>query len=271
MVGRQLVLALGEQAYNVISFSIENGDITRDPLPMDGIDHVFHLAAKVFVPESWSAPLPFYNVNVLGTVNVLEHCRSRKVPVTLVSSYVYGTPQRLPVSEDHPAQAFNPYCHTKLMAEDVCLFYQRVYGVPVTIVRPFNLYGPGQDSRFLIPMLVRQAVDPSRKAFRVQDPDPKRDHLHVQDLASLLIRTIDGPRSIYNAGTGKSASIADIVAILNRLTGSTRTIIAEGQPRANEVMDVYADITRARTELGWQPQVTLDEGLRRLLADASSV
>jgi nucleoside-diphosphate-sugar epimerase len=271
MVGRQLLLTLHEQEYRVIPYSIENGDITCDPLPIDGVDHVFHLAAKVFVPESWSAPLPFYNVNLLGTVNVLEHCRKRKVPVTLVSSYVYGTPQRLPVSEDHPVQAFNPYCHTKLLAEDVCLFYQRVHGVPVTIVRPFNLYGPGQDSRFLIPMLVRQAVDPNQTVFRVQDPHPRRDHLHVQDLAALLVRTIDGPRAIYNAGSGQSVSIADIVAVLNRLTGSAMEIVAEGQPRANEVMDVYADITRARNELGWQPQMSLDEGLGRLLADAAAL
>ena len=264
-VGRNLVPALRALGKQVIPFGIEDGDIARDPLPFDGVSHVFHLAARVFVPESWSDPLPFYAVNVLGTVNVLDHCRKSKTPLTLVSSYVYGPPQQLPVSEDHPASAFNPYGHTKLQAEEVCLFFQKVYGIPVTIIRPFNLYGAGQDKRFLIPMLVQQALDPGQDAFRVQDPHPRRDHLHVDDLVSLLIATMDGPRSIYNAGSGESVSIADIVAVLNRLTGAPKAIVAEGQSRPNEVMDVYADISKARNDFGWQPRVTLEEGLKGLL------
>jgi len=264
-VGRNFVPALRENGLRVLTFSTADGDIASSPLPFDGVGHVFHLAAKVFVPESWATPLPFYSVNVLGTLNVLEHCRKSKTPLTLVSSYVYGPPDSLPVREDHPLRAFNPYGHTKVMAEDVCQFFQKVYGIPVTIIRPFNLYGPGQDQRFLIPMLVGQALDPAQDAFRVQDPHPKRDHLHIADLVSLLAATIDGPRSVCNAGSGESVSIADIVSVLNRLTGKNKPLIAEGQTRPNEVMDVYADVSKALKDFGWSPRVTLEQGLGQLL------
>ena len=105
-------------------------------------------SARTFVPDSWSAPLSFYEVNLLGTVNVLEFCRARGASLTLVSSYVYGPPARLPIAEDEPLCAFNPYSHTKILAEETSLYYQRQFGVPVTIVRPFNVYGPGQDADF---------------------------------------------------------------------------------------------------------------------------
>ena len=111
---------------------------------MQGIRHVFHLAAKTFVPHSWQDPRPFYEVNVLGTLNVLEHCCRHGARLTLVSSYVYGVPQHLPIREDHPLSAFNPYSQTKILAETVARFYEQHHGLPLVIVRPFNLYGPGQ-------------------------------------------------------------------------------------------------------------------------------
>src|SRR5580704_4536876 len=150
-IGSRLVSALRALGYVVLSHSRRQGDIKDCHLSFEGVGHVFHLAARTFVPDSWAAPLSFYEANLLGTVNVLEFCRAQAASVTLMSSYVYGPPARLPISEDDPLRAFNPYSHTKILAEQTGLYYQRQFGVPVTIVRPFNIYGPRQDRRFLIP------------------------------------------------------------------------------------------------------------------------
>src|SRR4051794_303823 len=131
-VGSHLAPRLESLGYTVRRFSTRDGDIAHSTLPFEGISHVFHLAAKVFVPDSWSDPRPFYEVNVLGTANVLEFCRRQKASVTLMSSYVYGKPQRLPIAEDHPVDAFNPYCQTKILSEEIGRFYERNLGVPVT-------------------------------------------------------------------------------------------------------------------------------------------
>jgi nucleoside-diphosphate-sugar epimerase len=264
-VGRHLVAAVEERGLETVRFSLCDGDIAREKLTFAGVRHVFHLAARMFVPDSWADPLPFYETNVLGTANVLEFCRRAKASLTLVSSYVYGTVRRLPVDEDHPTEAYNPYCHTKLLAEDLCRFYERVYSVRAVIVRPFNLYGRGQDERFLVPVLVRQALDPAQETFQVLDQRPRRDHLHVKDLVSLLLKTLGQAGATYNAGSGSSVSIQDLVAILNRLTGRDKPLVSTGAPRPNEVMDVYADVSKALRELGWSPQISLENGLRDLI------
>src|ERR1035438_1527231 len=116
-LGRHLVEALEARGHGVRPHSSSQGDIAHCRLPIEGAHHVFHLAAKSFVPESWANPQGFYDVNVMGTVNVLEHCRRHRTPLTLISSYVYGHPRCLPVSEDHPLAAINPYAHTKILAD----------------------------------------------------------------------------------------------------------------------------------------------------------
>src|SRR5580698_6385324 len=185
-IGSHLVPALLAAGYTVFAHSTPEGDIRNCSLSFEGVGHVFHLAARTFVPDSWTAPLGFYEVNVLGTVNVLEFCRACGASLTLISSYVYGPPVRLPISEGQPARAFNPYSHTKILAEETGLYYQRQFAVPVTIVRPFNVYGPGQDRRFLIPTILTQAIDPAQAAIIVTDLRPRRDYIFIADLIDLL-------------------------------------------------------------------------------------
>jgi len=188
-IGSHLVKALRADGHVVLTHSTRQGDIKDCNLSFEGVGHVFHLAARTFVPDSWAAPLSFYEVNLLGTVNVLEFCRTRAASLTLMSSYVYGPPARLPISEEEPLCAFNPYSHTKILAEETALYYHRQFGVPVTIVRPFNVYGPGQDRRFLIPTILTQAIDPGQPAIVVADLRPRRDYLFISDLIDLLTRT----------------------------------------------------------------------------------
>jgi len=263
-LGRHLVSALSGTGRRVHAHSIADGDVARCELRYEGVGHVFHLAARVFVPESWRDPLPFYETNVLGTVNVLEFCRRTKASITFLSSYVYGRPRRLPVGEDHPLEAFNPYAQTKLFGEQICRFYESSFGVAAAIVRPFNLYGEGQDPRFLIPLLVRQALDPALDAITVADLRPRRDHLYVGDFVKLLVRTI-GRSGTYNAGSGVSHSIEELVAVINRAAGVAKPVRADGQERPTEILDVAADIGKARREFGWAPETGLAEGIGRVV------
>src|SRR5271156_3335553 len=186
-LGRHLVVALESHGHSVRRHSSADGDIANCSLPMDDVSRVFHLAGKSYVPESWQDPYAFYRTNVMGTLNVLEHCRRNHAALTLISSYVYGQPQRLPIAEDHPVSAANPYSHTKILAEDTARFYERSFGLALAIVRPFNIYCPGQHPPFLIPSIVRQVLDPSVEIVRVQDLRPKRDYLYVEDAVALLL------------------------------------------------------------------------------------
>ncbi len=264
-VGRALTRALETRGVTVHALGTAQGDIADSELVFPGVSHVIHLAARSFVPASWQSPQMFYHTNVMGTINVLEFCRRSGASMTLVSSYVYGTPRSLPISEEHPLQAFNPYSHTKILSESCATFYAEKMGVRLTIVRPFNLYGPGQDARFLIPTLLGQALDPAATCIEVADDRPRRDFLHIDDFVALLmlLRDKDCP-GIYNAGSGTSASIGDLVGVINRVTGKALPLVSRGESRPGEVMDVIADITKARA-LGWEPRVSLEQGIGQLL------
>jgi nucleoside-diphosphate-sugar epimerase len=266
-IGSHLVKALRAAGHAVLTHSTRQGDIKNCHLSFQGVGHVFHLAARTFVPDSWSAPMSFYEVNLLGTVNVLEFCRAQGASMTLLSSYVYGPPARLPISEDEALCAFNPYSHTKILAEETGLYYQRQFGVPVTIVRPFNVYGPGQDRRFLIPKILTQAIDPGQTTIVVADLRPRRDYLFVADLIDLLVRTVFRREGgIFNAGSGSSWGVGEVVTMVNGLLPVPKPVVAGGPIRPDEVNDVIADISRARLEFGWAPRVTLRDGLRETFA-----
>lgn len=262
-VGKHLVHALRRRGECVVTYSSRDGDLAIEQPKAYGIRHVYHLAARTFVPDSWEDPRSFYQVNVLGTINVLEFCRKHGSSLTLLSSYVYGRPERLPIPEDHPRNAFNPYGHSKILAEQAAEFYAAAFQVPVTIVRAFNLYGPGQADHFLIPTIVKRALAPGDDAVIVEDAAPKRDYIFIADLIDLLLlvdgRTVGG---IYNAGSGVSVSVQEVAELVVRLAGTKKRIVSRGRRRQDEVMDLFADISRAQSELGWNAKVTLEEGLR---------
>lgn len=270
-VGRPLAEALRERGHDVLTHSTANGDLARIEPPAVGIDHVYHLAARSYVPESWEKPFIFYEANVLGTVNVLEFCRKNGAGMTLLSSYMYGHPDTLPISEHHPLRPFNPYSHSKFLAEEVAGFYRKTFGVPVTIVRPFNPYGPRQSTKFLIPTLIVQALSPEFDAITVADDRPKRDYIFIDDLVGLLLRLLDCSQTnaIYNAGTGVSVSVRDLAESVARLAGTRKPIVSQDRSRPDEVMDTVADIARAGRELNWFPTVRLEDGLKRTIAHMS--
>lgn len=268
-IGRPLCERLGQAGCIVIRHSDADGDISSSPLPCgDSVNHVFHLAARTFVPDSWAAPLPFYATNVLGTVNVAEFCRRHGASLTMLSSYVYGRPQFLPISEEHPFAAFNPYGHTKLLAEDVCRFYAQQFHVRVTIIRPFNIYGPGQSANFLIPTLLRQALDPQVREVSIADDRPRRDYLYIDDLLELLLRTMN-PQGFeaFNAGSGSSANPRELADLMLQIAGFEKPVVSRGEARADEVLEMVADIRKAKRVFGWEPRVSLAEGLKRIIQE----
>lgn len=264
-VGRHLVAALRNAGHRAVEHSSREGNIANCQFPSGQVDHVFHLAAKMFVPASWRAPADFYEVNVMGTVNVLEYCRKHSLALTFASSYVYGQPEYLPISEGHPLRAVNPYGHTKLLAEDVCGFYHTNFQVPVTVIRPFNIYGPGQTDQFLIPSLIQQALSPS-PCITVSDTSPRRDHIYISDLIDLFLTSEAKPKpGIYNAGSGRSHSIAEIVNLINKMLPIAKPLKSRGETRPNEIPDVIADISKASAAFGWTPRVHICEGIRRTM------
>jgi nucleoside-diphosphate-sugar epimerase len=269
-VGTHLALRLKADGYSVITHSENDGDITRCPLAFDGVKHVFHLAARTFVPASWDSPPDFYEVNVLGTARVAEFCRRQDAALTLVSSYVYGRPTSVPVSEAHPLSAFNPYSHSKILAEQVARYYAQEFGLRLNVVRPFNLYGPGQAPAFLIPSLLRQALADDCREIAVDDDRPRRDYLYIADFVSLLVSLLAHPGvDTVNAGSGVSTSIRELVEAINGLLDRPKPLVCRQLPRPGEVLDTVADISRARRCLGWSPQVTLPEGLRHTMRSLS--
>jgi nucleoside-diphosphate-sugar epimerase len=268
-VGRALVRKLRAHGDSVIGLSHGDGDIARPATlrahQRSDIDRIFHLAARTFVPQSWEEPADFHRVNTGGTLNVLEFCRSRKIPLTYVSAYLYGQPKAQPIQEEHPLAPNNPYALSKMLAETACEFYARVHGLTVTVIRPFNIYGAGQDEQFLIPSILRQTLEVAK--IEVRDLAPRRDYLYIDDLTELLAATLNAPLgyNVYNAGTGISYSVADVIAAIQAEANTSKPVHCEQKARVQEIDDTCANVDKARNELGWSPKHSFRDGIRAII------
>lgn len=266
-VGGRLSARLKALGVEVAGFSRSSGgDLLTDELPLDGAGHVFHLGALSFVPDSWTDPGAFHLINTHGTVRVLDQCRKAGVPMTFVSTLVYGAGAPVPVSESCPPKPANPYAWSKLAAEDACRFYTHTFDVDVTVLRLFNAYGPGQKGSFLVPTIARQAADTSISEIVVADLAPRRDFVHVDDVVEALISTVGLPGGgTYNVGSGQSHSVGDVIAACLKAAGTTKPYKDRGERRANEVMDVVADISALTAATGWCPQIGFEQGMKSVI------
>jgi nucleoside-diphosphate-sugar epimerase len=268
-LGNYLYKQLVEEGINVLPISRKFGHDLRNIESLSSIpafDTVIHLAAISFVPDSYKYPHNFYETNVTGTLNVLELARENKAKVIYVSSYVYGEPEYQPIDEKHPVKPFNPYAQSKVMAEDLCLAYNRDFKIPCTILRPFNIYGNGQAPHFLIPKLISHYL--YDEEVTVFDPRPRRDYLHAADVAKALSKAISiesDAASIINLGYGKSHSIPEICNILENLTGRQLNIKVLNQYRPAEILNTVCNNNLAKAKLNWVPSITLEEGLSLML------
>ncbi len=233
------------------------------------VEIVFHLAALIAIPYSYQAPQSFVDTNVTGTLNVLEACRRAGVSrlVHTSTSEVYGTPASLPIRETHPLQAQSPYAASKVAADQLALSYYRSFDVPVTVLRPFNTYGPRQSMRAVLPTILVQLL---RGADEIQlgRLDTRRDLTFVSDTVDGFVRAATSAPALgqtIQLGTNESHSIKELFETSCRVLGRTARIRTDERrlrPDASEVLVLDSDPALARSLLGWQPSVNLEEGLR---------
>jgi NAD dependent epimerase/dehydratase len=242
---------------------------------MNDQEVVFHLAALIAIPHSYAAPQSYVETNVLGTLNVLEAARESRVQrvVHTSTSEVYGSAQTLPISEQHPLQGQSPYSASKIGADMMAESFVRSFDMKVTILRPFNTYGPRQSERAIIPTLIRQYLDPACRALKVGDTTTVRDFTFVADTAAAFMAAGDGAMvefgRPYNAGSGKMISVADLIDVLADLTGNSKPVVCERErmrPGNSEVRALQADSSRLFADTGWHPRTGLKDGLARTVA-----
>ncbi len=267
-IGSRLCDSLRTLGHEVIEIDLTLGHNVEDWKCFENLpkfDYLVHLAAKLFVPESFDKPRTFYQTNIMGTLNAIESCRINNAKLIFFSSYAYGAPEYLPIDENHPIKSFNPYSRSKIMGEDICKSYFADFGVKSIIFRPFNIYGPQQDGRFLIPSIIQQS---RYGEIILKDRRPKRDYIFVDDVVSAVIKAFNyEPESsdIFNLGSGYSISVEDVVSKVIDIYGKKVKVSFLEEHRLNEVLDTVADIRKAKEKLKWAPFVSFEAGLKKII------
>lgn len=266
-IGKHLARRLHNAEYEFIAVDHSDGDIADQGTwsHLESADVLVHLAGSTFVPDSWQDPATFLRTNIQGVVRALDYCRNYGSRLIYLSSYLYGNPSELPIAESSPLDAGNPYALSKKLAEELCGFYARFFGVKVVILRPFNVYGPGQSEHFLIPYIIRQVS--VGDGISVKDLEPRRDYIFIDDLVEAIIMSfhVQSNFSIMNIGTGVSYSVAELITIIQEIRGTNLHTQSTNERRHAEVMDSRANITEAARILGWYPKVSLRSGLECIL------
>ena len=270
-LGRPLVRALAAARHDAAALE---GDVTRPATfaKAGKADVAYHLAAQSNVPASVKDPAGTWAANVDGTLQVLEWARRDGVArvVVISSAHVYGRPLRSPIDEEHPLAPRSPYGASKMGAEALAAAYHATYGVATVVVRPFNIYGPGQAPGFLVPDILGQLR--AGKGLVLGDPKPVRDYTYLDDAVRFLVACGEAggvAGEALNLGSGRGHSVEQVVQAALRASGSPlKPTFDPGRFRANESGAVVADVAKAKRLLGWSPQVGLEEGLRRAWVEA---
>jgi NAD dependent epimerase/dehydratase len=237
---------------------------------LKGADVVFHLAALIGIPFSYHSPDSYLETNVRGTLNVLQASRDlglERVVVTSTSE-VYGTAQYVPIDERHPVQGQSPYSASKIGADKMAESFYRSFGLPVVTVRPFNTYGPRQSARAVIPTIVTQLLAGGGE-IRLGSLHPTRDLNYVEDTCRGFLALAGCDEAVgreVNLGSGAEISVGDLARTLIEVVGSDSEIVSEDQrkrPEKSEVERLLADTALVRELTGWEPRVTLRQGLER--------
>jgi NAD dependent epimerase/dehydratase len=258
---------------------VVNGDI-RDPYAMNlalkGCHTVFHLAALIAIPFSYQSPDLYLETNVKGTLNLLQAARHHGVSrfIHTSTSEVYGTARFVPITELHPLHAQSPYAASKIGADQLVQSFFNSYDLPTITIRPFNTYGPRQSARAVIPTVITQIANQSKRIV-LGSISPTRDFSFVDDTVSGFIAALeshDGVGEVFNLGTNFEISIKDTVGLISNLMNSNieiETSIERNRPAKSEVERLWADNSKARRVLNWEPKYSdfkgLSEGLKETI------
>jgi dTDP-glucose 4,6-dehydratase len=232
-----------------------------------GSEIVFHLGALISIPYSYHHPFEVAETNFMGTLNILMACQYLGVQrlIHTSTSEVYGTARQVPISEAHPLQGQSPYSASKIGADKLAESFFCAYNLPVVTVRPFNTYGPRQTGRAVIPTIISQAL--ANGTIHLGNLSTKRDFTFVSDTVRGFVLAAEAQGvegQVFNLGTGEEISIGDVARKVIQMVGKPIKIVVDPErlrPELSEVMRLISDNSRARQCLGWQPEISLDQGL----------
>jgi dTDP-glucose 4,6-dehydratase len=260
-------------------FEVFSGDI-RDPhgvyQAMKGCDAVLHLAALIAIPYSYHSPDTYVDVNVKGTLNILQAARTLGVEriIHTSTSEVYGTARFVPITENHPLQGQSPYSATKIAADQLAYSFYASFGLPVVTIRPFNTYGPRQSARAVIPTIITQIANGGR-VIKLGSISPTRDFNYVGDTVSGFIAALNagnGLGEVVNLGSNFEISVGDTAQLISEVMNVDIEIITDElrlRPENSEVDRLWADNTKASQLFGWQPAYGGLEGFKRGLTETA--
>jgi dTDP-glucose 4,6-dehydratase len=237
----------------------------------EGIETIFHLGALIAIPYSYVHPAEVVETNIIGTMNILLAARqqgARRVVHTSTSE-VYGTALRVPIDEQHPLQGQSPYSASKIGADKLAESFYRSFDLPVVTLRPFNTYGPRQSTRAVIPTIITQAL--AGQVIRLGNLEARRDLTYVSDTVAGFLKVAETPGvegETFNLGAGSEVTIGELAELVIELTGKSAQIEIDPQrlrPEKSEVQRLLSDNSLAGRRLGWQPQVSLRQGLQQVV------
>jgi NAD dependent epimerase/dehydratase len=258
------------------NLEVITGDV-RDPHfckeIVKGVDIIFHLAALIAIPYSYVAPDSYVDTNVKGTLNICQAAKEAgNIRVIHTStSEVYGTAQYVPIDEKHPKQPQSPYSASKIGADMMAMSFYNAFGLPVTIARPFNTYGPRQSARAIIPTIITQ-IAAGMKEIRLGDLTPTRDFNYVKDTAHGFLALAECDETIgkeINIASNTEISMADTLNLIKEIMQSDVRFITDNQrlrPKESEVFRLLGDNSMIKELTGWQPEYTIAQGLKETVS-----
>lgn len=297
-IGSHLVEHLLEEGYDVKAFVLYNsfnsygwldtlpkdklkqieifsGDV-RDPngvrVAMQNVDIVYHLAALIAIPYSYHSPDNYVDVNIKGTLNILQAAKMLNIERVLVTSTseVYGTAQYVPIDEKHPFQGQSPYSATKIGADRIAESFYRSFNMPVTIVRPFNTFGPRQSARAVIPTIITQLLNGEHQ-IKLGDLTPTRDLLFVKDTVKGFSAIANSAKTIgeeINIATQSEISVGDLAQkIINQINPAAKIVTDEQRlrPEKSEVMRLFGSNQKLIQLTGWKQSYSFDQGIQETI------
>jgi len=257
------------------NLEIISGDI-RDPFYCEeitkDIDTVFHLAALIGIPYSYLSPDSYVDTNIRGTLNICQSALKNKVSrlIHTSTSEVYGSAKYVPIDEDHPLQPQSPYSASKIGADAMAMSFFNSFDLPLTIVRPFNTYGPRQSARAVIPTIITQIASGADQ-IKLGDTTPTRDFNYVEDTCRgfiLLADCQDAVGEIINIGSNSEISILDTLKLIKAIMQSDVEFVTDCQrirPESSEVNRLWCDNSKIKSLTGFEPNVNIEEGLRKTI------